>query len=35
MGHAGRERYLAHFTQAHFERRLLAALDLQAPMETR
>ena len=34
MGHAGRERYLAHFTQAHFERRLLTALDLQAPMET-
>ena len=35
MGHAGRERYRAHFTQAHFEQRLLAALNLQAPTETR
>ena len=34
MGHAGRERYLAHFTQAHFEQRLLTALELQAPKET-
>jgi len=29
MGRAGRERYEAHFTQTHFEKRLLAALDLQ------
>lgn len=35
MGHAGRERYLTHFTQAHFEQRLLAALELQAPTEAR
>jgi glycosyltransferase involved in cell wall biosynthesis len=35
MGHAGRERYRAHFTQAHFEQRLLAALDLQTPTGTR
>jgi len=35
MGRAGRERYLAHFTQTHFEQRLLTALDLQVPLETR
>jgi glycosyltransferase involved in cell wall biosynthesis len=33
MGHAGRERYRAHFTEAHFEKRLLAALDLRVLME--
>ena len=29
MGRAGRDRYLERFTQKHFEKRLLAALDLQ------
>ncbi len=29
MGRAGRERYQAHFTQTHFEKRLLDALNLQ------
>jgi glycosyltransferase involved in cell wall biosynthesis len=30
MGRAGCERYRTHFTQMHFEKRFLAALDLQA-----
>lgn len=33
MGHAGYARYLTHFTQAHFEKRLLGALELQPPTE--
>lgn len=33
MGQAGYARYLEHFTQAHFEKRLLGALDLQPPTE--
>jgi hypothetical protein len=33
MGQAGRERYLAHFTQSDFERRFLTALDLVQPIE--
>jgi phosphatidylinositol alpha-1,6-mannosyltransferase len=33
MGRTGRERYLAHFTQADFERRFLTALDLLPPAE--
>ena len=33
MGRSGRERYQAHFTQMHFEKRLLTALDLQQKIE--